>query len=198
MLAALASPAEARSWDTHEPLGSVASGDLVPLLVKFKPSEDADSVIAATGGNAARQHIQIGWREIHVPVARASEVLGAYARHGSVQHAAQSIRLANAGTPNDPSYSQQWSLPARSRVRDSWLRPFWAWTSQGATTNDLFVLDRCGNCRERSVPIIVTIGAPLSRRPVAGGRAANALPCAGTRRLIVGLSRDKKLACPGN
>src|SRR5439155_23802296 len=45
------------------------------------------------------------------PSERASTHAAKYAKHASVERAAPAVRLAAAGTPNDPLYAQQWALP---------------------------------------------------------------------------------------
>jgi hypothetical protein len=102
-------------------------GDTVQIIVKFKASDDitafaaavqgSDNItpiaaaIQASGGRGLRDLPQLRTRVISVPANAAENVLAAFARDPSVERATKAIKFHQAGTPDDPGYTQQWALP---------------------------------------------------------------------------------------
>jgi len=108
-----ATPA-ATATATATPTVPAENGPRVPLIVKFKPAAsaaDIDAAIKAAGGQSVRELPQIRSRVISVPEHARDQILAAYQKHNAVERAAAAVKLAKAGTPNDPGYAQQWALP---------------------------------------------------------------------------------------
>jgi subtilisin family serine protease len=99
----------------------------VQIIVKFKSSNNSTAFAAAvqgsdnatpiaaavraSGGRGLRDLPQLRTHVISVPANAAENVLAALANDPSVERAATAVKFHQAGTPDDPGYTQQWALP---------------------------------------------------------------------------------------
>lgn len=99
---------------TPSPTPLALTGDLTPILVKFKSGRSTSEVAAAvqnTGGRRVRTLNQIHTEIVLVSAETRSQFIDAYRSHPLVERVAPAVVLRKAAVPNDPGYAQQWALP---------------------------------------------------------------------------------------